>query len=174
MFGSSNNNGVETQLCTAVNNAIKARNAAELASIVLLEPPFPPIYQELVQSLQNSYPQSADDSESRLDRLVRSVVTETAEYEDEQGKPVQGWNAMVTFLVGWMTFLRDMDLANLLHTYQGLKDLQEYVMLALMWTMADDCKTSQQRIDASDQGCADPTHHRQLCESLLSSCARIR
>jgi|SRR5690242_13607224 len=125
MFSSQNNNGVETQLCTAVNNAIKARNAVELASIVLLEPPFPPIYQELVQSLQNSYPQNANNSEKRLDQLVRRVVTETAEYEDEQGKPVQGWNAMVSFLVGWMTFLRDMDLSNLLHTYQGLKDLQE-------------------------------------------------
>lgn len=125
MFSSQNSSGVETRLCTAVNDAIKARNAVELASIVLLEPPFPPIYHELVQSLQSSYPQDADDSESRLDQLVRRVVTETAEYEDEQGKPVQGWNAMVIFLVGWMTFLRDMDLSNLLHTYQGLRDLQE-------------------------------------------------
>ncbi|KAF2996428.1 hypothetical protein E8E13_003128 [Curvularia kusanoi] len=131
MFGAQNTNVVETQLCTAVNNAIKSRNAAELASIVLLEPPFPPIYQELVQSLQSNYPQHATNSESRLDQLVRRVVTETAEYEDEQGKPVQGWNAMVTFLVGWMTFLRDMDLANLLHTYQGLKDLQEQANSAL-------------------------------------------
>jgi hypothetical protein len=131
MFGAQNNNGVEAQLCTAVNNAIKACNAAELASIVLLEPPFPPIYQQLVQSLQSNFPQHAKDSERRLDQLVRGVVTETAAYEDEQGKPVQGWNAMVTFLVGWLTFLRDMDLANLLHTYQGLKDLQEYVEVGL-------------------------------------------
>ena len=125
MFGAQNNNGVEVKLCTAVNNAIRARDAAELATIVLLEPPFPDIYHELIQSLQSNYPQHASNSESRLDQLVRKVVTETAEYEDEQGKPVQGWNAMVTFLVGWMTFLRDMDLSNLLHTYQGLKDLQE-------------------------------------------------
>lgn len=125
MAFAQNNNSVEVRLCTAVNDAIKSQNAAQLASIVLLEPPFPPVYEELVQSLQNSYPQNASNSESRLDQLVRRVVTETAEYEDEQGKPVQGWNAMVTFLVGWMTFLRDMDLANLLHTYQGLKDLQE-------------------------------------------------
>ena len=127
MFGAQINNGVEAQLCTAVNNAIKAWNAPELASIVLLEPPFPPIYQQLVQSLQSNFPQHAKYSERRLDQLVRGVVTETAAYEDEQRKPVQGWNAMVTFLVGWLTFLRDMDLANLLHTYQGLKDLQEYV-----------------------------------------------
>lgn len=125
MAFSQNNNSVEIRLCTAVNNAIQARDAVELASIVLLEPPFPPTYQELVQSLQTNYPRSAKNSESRLDQLVRKVVTETAEYQDDQGKPVQGWNAMVTFLVGWMTFLRDMDLANLLHTYQGLKDLQE-------------------------------------------------
>jgi hypothetical protein len=125
MFGAQNKSGVETKLCAAVNNAIRTRNAAELATIVLLEPPFPDIYHDLIQSLQSNYPQNESNSENRLDQLVRRVVTETAEYEDEQGKPVQGWNAMVTFLVGWMTFLRDMDLSNLLHTYQGLKDLQE-------------------------------------------------
>jgi hypothetical protein len=90
MFGAQNNNGVETKLCTAVNNAIRARNAAELASIVLLEPPFPEIYHDLIQSLQSNYPQNANNSESRLDQLVRKVVTETAEYEDEHGKPVHG------------------------------------------------------------------------------------
>ncbi|KAJ4366532.1 hypothetical protein N0V95_000198 [Ascochyta clinopodiicola] len=131
MAFSQNNNSVEIRLCTAVNDAIRARNAVELASIVLLEPPFPPIYEELIQSLRNNYPQNANNSDSRLDQLVRKVVTETAEYQDEQGKPVQGWNAMVTFLVGWMTFLRDMDLDNLLHTYQGLKDLQEQANSAL-------------------------------------------
>lgn len=123
-FG-QNNNSVEARLCIAVNDAIRTRNAIELASIVLLEPPFPPIYEELIQLLRNNYPQIADNSESRLDQLVRKVVTETAESQDEEGRPVQGWNAMVTFLVGWMTFLRDMDLDNLLHTYQGLKELQE-------------------------------------------------
>lgn len=124
VFG-QNNNSVEARLCIAVNDAIRTRNAIELASIVLLEPPFPPIYEELIQSLRNNYPQSADNSENRLDQLVRKVVTEAAESQDEEGRPVQGWNAMVTFLVGWMTFLRDMDLDNLLHTYQGLKELQE-------------------------------------------------
>jgi hypothetical protein len=120
-----NQNSVETRLCTAVNDAIKARNALQLASIVLLEPPFPPDYEELIQSLRTNYPSNATNSEDRLDQLVRKIVTETAEYQDEQGKPVQGWNAMVTFLVGWMTFLRDLDMDNLLHTYQQLKDLQE-------------------------------------------------
>jgi hypothetical protein len=32
---------------------------------------------------------------------------------------------MVTFLVRWMTFLRDLDIDNLLHTYQRLAGLQE-------------------------------------------------
>jgi hypothetical protein len=120
-----NQNSVETRLCTAVNNAIQARDAIQLASIVLLEPPFPPDHEELIHSLRNNYPQHATNSESRLEQLVRKSVPETAEYQDEQGKPVQSWNAMVTFLVGWMTFLRDLDMDNLLHTYQQLKDLQE-------------------------------------------------
>jgi hypothetical protein len=116
-----NQNSVETRLCTAVNSAIQARNAEQLGSIVLLEPPFPSDHEELIVSLRNNYPESNASSESRLDELIRKVVTETADYQDADGS----WSAMVTFLVRWMTFLRDLDIDNLLHTYQRLAGLQE-------------------------------------------------
>jgi hypothetical protein len=120
-----NQNSVETRLCTAVNSAIQARNAEQLGSIVLLEPPFPSDHEELIVSLRNNYPESNESSENRLDELIRKVVTETADYQDADGSIVQSWSAMVTFLVRWMTFLRDLDIDNLLHTYQRLAGLQE-------------------------------------------------
>ena len=120
-----NQNDVETRLCTAVNAAIAARNADGLQAIVLLEPPFPADHQELIGSLQRKYPENDNGSEDRLAQLVNRVVTETAESQDEEGRPVQPWSAMVTFIVRWMTFLRDMDPNNFVQLFQLLSDLQQ-------------------------------------------------
>jgi hypothetical protein len=117
-------NDVETRLCTAVNVALQTGNAHQLQSIVLLEPGpgnvFPPDHQELIGSLQKNYPANAPSSEERLSNLVRKVVTET----DEEGRPVQSWSSMVTFLVGWMTFLRDMDAVNVVQIFELMTELQ--------------------------------------------------
>lgn len=126
-----NQNDVETRLCTAVNVAIQAGDAHQLQSIVLLEPleanRWPPDHQELINSLKQNYPASNPGSEKRLEDLVRRVVTETAESEDAEGRPVQSWGSLVTFLVGWMTFLRDVDANNLVMVFEMMSDLQPYV-----------------------------------------------
>ncbi|KAF2027217.1 hypothetical protein EK21DRAFT_114985 [Setomelanomma holmii] len=122
---------IETRLCTALNNAIKAWNATLLQQIVLIEPPFPADYQELIQSLQSNYPAEDENTEQRLDQLVKRVVTETAESEDSEGRPVQSWSGLVTFLIGWMAFLRDVDPSNLLEVYQRLSELLQQATSAL-------------------------------------------
>jgi nuclear mRNA export protein PCID2/THP1 len=122
-----NQNDVEVRLCSAVNLAIRARDADQLQSIVLLETPFPPDHQELIGSLQRKYPSSDPRSEEKLTQLVKRTVTETDESEDAEGRPVQSWSAMVTFLVGWMSYLRDMDANNYVLLFQLLSDLQQYV-----------------------------------------------
>jgi hypothetical protein len=116
-------NDVETRLCTALNNAIQAWDAHQISQIVIIEPPFPVDHQELIQSLRNNYPEDDEDADERLEHLIKRVVTETAESEDADGRPVQSWSAMVTFLIEWMTFLRDVDPNNLLEVYQSLSDL---------------------------------------------------
>jgi hypothetical protein len=121
-------NDVETRLCTAVNIAIQHENAHQLQAIVLLEPgpgnEFPPDHRELIESLQKNYPASDESSEGRLSELVKRVVTETAESEDQEGRPVQSWGSMVTFLVGWMSFLRDVDLQNIVQIFELMTELQ--------------------------------------------------
>jgi hypothetical protein len=116
---------IETRLCTAVNTAIQARDAEQLQSIVIIEPKpvYPPDHQALIQSLRSSYPEGNSNTEQRLEQLIKRVVSETAESEDAEGRPVQSWSAMVTFLIGWMTFLRDVDVTNFLQVYQRLNDL---------------------------------------------------
>ncbi|CAA9957400.1 hypothetical protein PTTW11_01046 [Pyrenophora teres f. teres] len=128
-------NDVETRLCTAVNVAIQKGDAHQLQSIVLLEPGeggvWPPDHQELVGSLRMNYSYEDEDSEQRLEDLVRRVVTETAESEDEEGRPVQSWSSLVTFLVGWMTFLRDVDIDDLVLVFELMTDLQSRANSAL-------------------------------------------
>lgn len=118
---------VETRLCTAVNGAIQSWNANSLAQIVQIEPPFNPSgeYQELINALQNNYPEDDDSNEERLEQLIKRIVTETEESEDAEGRPVQSWGSLVVFLVKWMAFLRDVDVGNLLQVYERLKDLLE-------------------------------------------------
>jgi hypothetical protein len=116
-------NDVETRLCTALNGAIQAWNAHQISAIVIIEPPFPADHEELIQSLRNNYPEDDDDADERLEQLIKRVVTETAESEDADGRPVQSWSAMVTFLIEWMAFLRDVDPNNLLEVYQRLSEL---------------------------------------------------
>jgi hypothetical protein len=116
-------NDVETRLCTALNGAIQAWNAHQISAIVIIEPPFPADHEELIQSLRNNYPEDDEDADGRLEQLIKRVVTETAESEDADGRPVQSWSAMVTFLIEWMAFLRDVDPSNLLEVYQRLGDL---------------------------------------------------
>jgi hypothetical protein len=118
---------VETRLCTAVNAAIQSWNANSLSQIVQIEPPYHPSeeYQELIQSLRNNYPEDDDSSEQRLESPIKRIVPETGESEDAEGRPVQSWGSLVTFILNWMAFLRDVDPGNYLEVYQRLKELLE-------------------------------------------------
>jgi hypothetical protein len=122
---------MEAQFCNEVNNALRARDAAKLEDILLIEPEFPPIYHDLIQSLQTSYPKSDPRSEQKLENIIRQSVSETGESEDEEGRPVPSWSQMVLFLTTWMSFIRDVNVDNLLETYERLSDLQSKANSAL-------------------------------------------
>jgi hypothetical protein len=122
-MSNSRQGDVETRLCAALNNSIRAWNPDQLRDIVIIEPPFQSDHQELIQSLQNNYPWDGENTNERLEQLIKRVVTESAESEDDDGRPVQSWGSLVTFLIGWMAFLRDVDPENLLEVYQSLSDL---------------------------------------------------
>jgi tetratricopeptide (TPR) repeat protein len=117
---------IEVQFCTTVNSALRARDGTQLKEVILLEPPFPDIYQRLIASLESKYPQTDTSSEERLEILIRASVLETGITDDGPG-----WNPMVTFLAAWMSFIRDVNIENLLETYQRLSELQQKANSAL-------------------------------------------
>jgi hypothetical protein len=116
-------NSVETRLCAALNSSIQSWDADQIKDIVIIEPVYPADHQELIHSLQSNYPETDSNTEQRLEQLIKRVVSETAESEDADGRPVQSWGSMVAFLLGWMAFLRDVDPNNLLQVYQRLNEL---------------------------------------------------
>lgn len=118
---------VERRLCAEVNGAIQSGDANLLRQIVQIEPPdFQPVHHDLVQSLKNNYPDD-ENTEERLEELIKQTVFETHESEDPDGRPVQSWSSFAAFLVNWMAFLRDYRTIerNLLEVYERLKELME-------------------------------------------------
>jgi nuclear mRNA export protein PCID2/THP1 len=122
-FGSTT---IESKFCVEINNALRSGDGYQLLSIVQLEPPFGPIHEQLIRSLQSTV-----KTQEQLETIVRNHVSETRESEDEEGRPVPNWNPMVIFVASWMIFIRDVDVTNLLSTYEGLADLQQKANSAL-------------------------------------------
>ncbi|KAF2687597.1 hypothetical protein K458DRAFT_167127 [Lentithecium fluviatile CBS 122367] len=123
-----------TQVCSEVNGALQRRDGVFLASILAIEPPFTPIYEQLIVGLRATYPANTNDAIGRLERDIRAIVGETEESEDADGRPVPRWGAMVTFLASWMAFIRDVDVLNLLKTYEDLSELIQRGNAALQHT----------------------------------------
>lgn len=116
---------IVAQFCQSVNVAISNRNALEIQSILLLEPPFPPIYAELIAELHREYPAHDNGSQDKLEKVIQAGVTETGEGQDEEGRPIQNWTPMISFLASWLTFIRDVDTSQLLKAYEAMSNVQQ-------------------------------------------------
>jgi len=121
-------NDLVASVCATLNSVIQYGDAYQLADYVVVEPPFEdPEVDTFIAFLRHSYSAEDETSDQRIEDTIRQVVTETEESEDSEGRPVQSWSSMVTFLLNWMVFLRDVDVEkdNYLEIYQRLKDLLE-------------------------------------------------
>ncbi|KAF2269082.1 hypothetical protein CC78DRAFT_453702 [Lojkania enalia] len=108
------------------NFAVQVRDSLKLQSILVLEPPFEPVYLQLIEQLKSSYPSADEKAIDKLQELIASLVPQTKEEEGVDGSILApGWSQMVTFLASWLAFIRDLDPANQGETYQRLCDLQQ-------------------------------------------------
>ena len=104
------------QFLNGIAELIKARDGAKLQDFLQIEPPLPEIYGQMVNELRQNYPTSKDaDLQRRCEGLV----------------PRKGssWSAFPVFMKLYFTFLRDINVDNLLETYNLLKGLLKYVFL---------------------------------------------
>ena len=93
---------------------VKEHNGTKLQDFLQIEPPLPSIYGQMVDELRHFYP-SGQSGDAELLRRCESLVP--------RGKGNSSWTAFPAFMKLYLTFLRDVNLENLLETYNLLKGL---------------------------------------------------
>ncbi|KAL9632198.1 MAG: hypothetical protein Q9164_005471 [Protoblastenia rupestris] len=98
---------------------IQEKNGGQLQDFLIIEPPLPPLYNQIVSELRQAYPPSSQDA---LENKCKSFITEYDEGEDGGSRA-----SFITFMVKYFTFLRDVNVENLVNTHDMLKALLKYV-----------------------------------------------
>lgn len=92
-------------------NILQTQNVAECRQYLLIEPQFPPIYTQLVQEIQQSFPKGKEKVlENKVDGFLNAAL-ETP------------WPAFSNFIAVYFTYLRDLNISDLLATFEGLGKL---------------------------------------------------
>ncbi|OAX79884.1 hypothetical protein ACJ72_05794 [Emergomyces africanus] len=104
---------------SSIAELIRNRDGAKLQDFLQIEPPLPPVYHDMIGEMRKQYPQSGNNDNQLLGKC-ESVV------------PSGGsWSAFPIFLRQYFTFLRDVNVENLLDTYDLLKALLNQCVIAL-------------------------------------------
>lgn len=106
------------QFLAGIAELLKTRDGAKLQDYLQIEPPLPEIYAQMINELRQNYPASKD---AELHRRCEGVVP--------RSKGGSSWSAFPVFMKLYFAFLRDVNVENLLETYNLLKGLLKYVCL---------------------------------------------
>ncbi|KAL2000534.1 hypothetical protein VTN02DRAFT_2955 [Thermoascus thermophilus] len=105
-----------------VAELVRDRNGPQLQDYLQIEPPLPEIYRRMVDELRRRYPAGPRGDAELLTRCETLVPRARA------GSP---WTPFPVFMKLYLTFLRDVNVENLLETYNLLKGLLNQCVLAL-------------------------------------------
>ena len=94
---------------------VQERNGAQLQQYLIIEPPFPPLYAQIVSELRQTYPEF---NQAPLEEKCKNFITEY-EVGEEGGSRL----SLISFLVRYLKFIRDLDVNNLVETHDLLKGL---------------------------------------------------
>lgn len=98
---------------TSIAELVKNRDGSKLQDFLQIEPPVPEIYERMVLELKAHYPSGQGDTE--LFKRCEAAAPRT-----KGGTP---WTAFATFMKLYFSFIRDVNVGNLLETYNLLKGL---------------------------------------------------
>ncbi|CAI7580221.1 unnamed protein product [Penicillium manginii] len=110
------------QFLGSVADLIQNRDGAKLQDFLQIEPPLSDIYQQMITELRQRYP-PGPQSDTVLQQRCEVLVPKT--------KGGSSWSAFPTFMRLYFTFMRDVNVENLLETYNLLKTLLNQCVLAL-------------------------------------------
>lgn len=101
------------QFLRSVAGFVQNRDGAKLQDFLQIEPPLSDIYQQMIQELRRRYPSPQGDN--GLLQRCEGLVPRT--------KGASSWTAFPTFMKLYFAFLRDVNVENLLETYNRLRGL---------------------------------------------------
>ncbi|OJJ05205.1 hypothetical protein ASPVEDRAFT_137761 [Aspergillus versicolor CBS 583.65] len=107
---------------TSLADIVRDRDGAKLQDFLQIEPPLPDVYGQMVGELQQRYP-GGSPKEADLLRRCEGLVPKS--------KGGSSWTAFPTFMKLYFSFLRDVNVENLLETYDVLKGLLNQCVMAL-------------------------------------------
>ena len=101
-----------------------AKDGVKLQQYLILEPPLPPLYNQIVNELKQAYPVT---SQAALEAKCKSFIPERD--EDEKGGSRV---AFISSMVKYFSFLRDVNVEDLVETHDMLKALLKLVIHGLL------------------------------------------
>jgi len=103
------------QFLAEISRILHERNALQLQDYLVIEPPYRDLYNAMITEIRHVFPKG---SEGNLEAKCSAALPEARDGED--GQP---WTAFSKFMVQYLGFLRDVNIANLLDTYNLLTEL---------------------------------------------------
>ncbi|KAF2455267.1 hypothetical protein BDY21DRAFT_307362 [Lineolata rhizophorae] len=102
---------------------VSRRDGAQLQDYLIIEPPYGALYNQMITELHQEYPLG---KEAFLEDKCAFILAEA-----QEGADGATWTMFIKFMVQYLTFLRDVNVENLLDTYNLLSELVQKCISAL-------------------------------------------
>ena len=99
-----------------ITRILQENDRTQLQDFLIIEPPLPPLYNQIVSELRQAYP--TPSNQDALENHCKSFVQEYQEGGDGGSR-----SAFILFLVKYFAFIRDVNVENLVETHDLLKAL---------------------------------------------------
>lgn len=100
---------------SSIAELVRNRDGVKLQDFLQLEPPLPDVYQQMAAELRQQFPPGSSQKDSDLQKQCEGLVP--------RSKGSSSWPAFPTFMKLYFSFLRDVNVENLLETYNMLNGL---------------------------------------------------
>lgn len=117
----SNNSSTPTldQFLSEISQILHQQDSSKLCDYLVIEPPYGQVYHSMINELRSAYPKGKDPA---------LEVKCSSSLPDGLGEDNASWGAFTKFMVQYLSFIRDVDVQNLLETYNLLSELVQYVV----------------------------------------------
>ncbi|KAI4184914.1 MAG: hypothetical protein L6R41_004440 [Letrouitia leprolyta] len=106
-----------------IAHLMQQKDSSQIQNYLHYEPPWPPLYNQMITELRQTYPVF---QQSSLERKCSDTLP-----AEEEGDGGGSFTSFISFLVKYFVFIRDVDVSQLLETHDRLKALLSQASIAL-------------------------------------------